>query len=87
FTGIAWPAIKGAQADLVSEHKNFEQEIELVQDTFTNLGFIIGPILAGFLSSRFGFLETLGIIGVIIFIVSLLLLIFTPNQLFLKKKS
>lgn len=80
-TGIARPAIRGANADYVSDVPNKEQEIELLQDSFTNLGFIVGPVLAGTFSSAFGNLQSIGIIGVITCIVSIILLASTPKHI------
>ncbi|OGL70773.1 hypothetical protein A3C09_04370 [Candidatus Uhrbacteria bacterium RIFCSPHIGHO2_02_FULL_47_44] len=80
-TGITWPAIRGAYADYVSDVPNKEQDIELLQDSFTNLGFIVGPVLAGSLSGAFGHLQTIGIIGVVTCVISLILLVTTPKNI------
>lgn len=84
FISLAWPAINGAYADYIDETKNAEKEIEGLEDFFTNLGYIIGPILAGSLFDLIGSsaaFSTLGLFGAISAVV---LLIITPKHIRIK---
>jgi predicted MFS family arabinose efflux permease len=84
-TGIAWPVIKSIFADYVSEAKSNEQEIELVQDVFTNIGFILGPAVGGFLAATVGHIQTFGVVGIVGALLAVSLLIFTPRHINIAK--
>ena len=71
---IARPAIASAYANYISESEGIEPEFEATQVFFGNLGFIIGPILSGFLADQIGFGYTFTVIGAIGFIISAILL-------------
>lgn len=78
---MAWPAINGVYANYINEAPRVEKEIEGVQDFFTNIGYVIGPMLAGFLAQAFGDANSFAIIGLIGVIAGLLLLVFTPKKI------
>lgn len=82
---IAWPAIRGTIADYVSESPRLESEIEGVGDFSGNVGYVIGPALAGILAYNFGNLESFSVLGVIGVILSLILFKFTPKRINLSK--
>ncbi len=84
---MAWPAVNGVYADYISEAPRVEKEIEGVQDFFTNIGYVIGPMVAGFLAEAFGSSNSFAIIGAVGVIAGLLLLVFTPNNISLKKTA
>jgi MFS family permease len=65
------PSLNGAYADYVIRTPQYETEIEALQDFFTNLGYIIGPILAGFLADKTGNLNSFGFLGLLgVFIIA-----------------
>jgi len=78
---IAWPAINGVYADYISEAPHVEKEIETLEDSSTNLGYIIGPMVAGFASEHLGHVETFSILGVFGFIVAIVLMYKTPRHI------
>ncbi len=80
-TSLAWPAINGVYADYISEAPKIEKEIEALQDSTTNLGYVIGPILAGFASEYLGHLEALSILGVVSGITAIVLSRTTPREI------
>lgn len=53
FFAVAWPAIGAVYADFISEKPAWEKEIEGWGDLSNNLGFAVGPALAGFLADSF----------------------------------
>lgn len=61
--GICWPAMEGAYADYISETPKAESEIEGLVDFFTNLGYIVGPIIAGTLADWYGNAEAFTLLG------------------------
>ncbi len=84
---LAWPALKGAYADYIGEAKNIFGEVEAIQDFFTNIGFIVGPILAGFLADQIGEGLTFTAIGVIGIVLTCILLIVTPRSISVRDMS
>jgi len=81
FVNLALPAMEGAYADYISETGQVEKEIEAVIDFFTNLGFIIGPVLGGLLADLFGNAEAFSLLGIISAWLAFLLLRITPKHI------
>lgn len=81
---FAWPAISGAYADYMNESPNLEKEINTLQDSFTNLGYIIGPIIAGFSSQYLGHLASFSLLGLIGLVLSLIFMKITPKHIIIK---
>lgn len=74
FISMSWPAINGAYADYISETAKYESEIAGLEDFYTNIGYVIGPISAGFLADKLGNSAAFSILGVLGVFVSLYLL-------------
>jgi MFS family permease len=87
FVSVAYPANSGTYADYISESESVGTEIESQADLATNIGYVIGPILAGFLADTFGNIFAFGIIGIIGIAISLLLLLITPRKIKIKIKD
>jgi MFS family permease len=85
LSSLAWPAINGAYADYITEAHNLEKEIEGLEDFASNLGYIIGPILAGFLADRVGNAGTFSVLGLVSVIISIFLLKITPKHIIIPK--
>lgn len=83
---LAWPSIKGAFVDYTTEAGIYEREIEGLGDFFSNIGYVIGPAFAGFLSDKIGNSGAFFALGLFGAITSLILLIFTPRKIILKTK-
>ena len=81
FFAISLPAINGAYADYISESKSLEKEIEGLEDFATNIGYTVGPMLAGFLADRVGNLQSFTVFAVFGICMSIGLLIFTPRKI------
>jgi len=73
FTSVAWPAIQGAFADYIREREELEKEIEGLEDLYTNLGYVFGPVLAGFLADQLGYGSTFTVLAIAIMLSSLFL--------------
>lgn len=84
FIAFSWPSIDGAYADYISESIKYEKEIEGIQDFSTNFGYVVGPILAGFLADKVGNMSSFAYLGFASIIVALLLLQFTPKSIKVK---
>src|SRR5258708_3078784 len=81
FSSLAWPAIKATFADYIYYSQVFETHIEGLADLSTNFGYIIGPILAGLISDKFGNRLGFGILGIFGAIFSLILMRLTPKKI------
>ena len=84
FISMAWPAINGAYADYISETAKAEKEIEGLEDFFTNLGYVAGPILAGFLFDLLGGAAAFSVLGIFGAITAVVLMIITPKRITIK---
>lgn len=78
---LAWPAIKGAFVDYITESYKYEKEIEGLCDFFTNVGYVIGPMFAGFLSDKIGNSGAFSVLGASGIIISLCLIFTTPRSI------
>jgi len=81
FVGFTAPAISGAYADYISESSQVEKEIEALSDFFINLGYVVGPIAAGYLADRVGNAQTFSVLGMGGIILSIILLVVTPRHI------
>jgi len=78
---MAWPAINSACGDYIYESQKFDKEIEGLSDFSINLGYVIGPILAGFIADKVSTNFTFSFLAVVNIIFVILLLIFTPKNI------
>lgn len=81
FIAVSFPSINGACANYISESPEIEKEIETTEDFSLNIGYLLGPILAGILADGFGNANAFAIFGVIGIIVSLILIKLTPKNI------
>jgi MFS family permease len=85
FISMSWPAINGAYADYISETPHYEKEIAGLEDFFTNLGYVLGPVLAGVIADNIGTAGAFSLLGMIGIIVAIILLIITPKKININK--
>ncbi len=87
FINFSLPAMEGAYADYISEADQVEKEIEAIVDFFTNIGFILGPILAGILADLFGNAQAFSLLGIVSAWLAFLLLRITPRHITIEVKK
>lgn len=89
FIALAWPAINGAYADYIMEAPPVAAEIESLEDLSANIGYVIGPIMAGLIADYFGNGKAFTVLGVMGMAVAVALLLETPRKITLRfaKKS
>lgn len=87
FISISLPAINGAYADYIAESNKIEGEIEGLADFSFNLGYVLGPVCAGFFADLFGIAHAFSVVGIIGVVVSLFLLVITPKHIILKAEA
>ncbi len=83
---LAVPLIQGSFADYIAETEEYEKEIEGLEDFYTNLGFIFGPMTAGFLSDQIGNLATFAALGLFAGSAVVVLSLFMPKSIDLKEQ-
>lgn len=80
------PSINGAYADYISETPAYKEDIEGQQDFFTNIGYVIGPMMAGFLADTLGNAGAFSMLGVMGLIIASILLAHTPKSINVMKE-
>ena len=78
---LAWPAIKGAYVDYISEAQKYEREIESIYDLANNLGHIIGPAVAGWAADMLGIRGAFGVMGIFCAGIVLIAWSITPRKI------
>ena len=78
---FSWPAINGVYADFIGETNSLSREVESMADFFGNIGYIIGPIMAGFLADRLGNQAAFSVLGIITALVAVILFKMTPKKI------
>lgn len=78
---LAWPALRAAFADYINETGKYEKEIEGLEDLYTNIGYVLGPALAGFLADWLGNSKTFSVLGVMGVLTAIYLMKITPKKI------
>lgn len=86
FMSMAYPAINGAYADYISETYEYEKEIEGLEDFYTNWGYVIGPMMAGFMADQFGNENTFSVLGIMGVVTAVILILITPANIDIREK-
>lgn len=81
FFGLAYPTVNGIYNDFINEAPGIEKEIETIEDSFTNIAYIVGPIFAGLVSGIFGHFNAFGILGLASAICAVILLFTVPKEI------
>ena len=81
FLAMAFPLIDSVYTDLVARARKGRKHIMGMSSATFSLAYVIGPIMAGFISGKVGEEMTFSIIGGIVFLIATCLLIITPKKL------
>lgn len=81
--GIALPALNGAYADYIVESKEYEKEIQGVVNLFYNIGWMVGPAIAGIAADIFGKQGAFTVLGIFSVITCTYLFIKMPKKVHL----
>lgn len=84
LTSISLTTIRGLYADFIHQVPKEETDIEALGDFSTNIGYVLGPMTAGFLADKVGNAESFAILGVVGFISTLILYRFSGGRLALE---
>ncbi len=80
---MSWPLMDAVYTDLVVRSRRGRKHMIGLSSSTLSLAYVIGPVLAGGLSGKFGEIETFAIIGWGVAIISGILLFVTPKKLHL----
>ena len=81
FLTVAQSSASATISDFITETPHLEKEINTLNDSFVNLGYIVGPMTAGFLGQYFGYIGAFSILGWVGLVVGLMLLVETPKKI------
>lgn len=86
FLSLSLPAINGVYADLIEERADREEEVEILTDFYTNLGYIFGPAAAGFIADNLGNAAAISAVGFAGICVAIVLFVITPRHITIPSK-
>lgn len=75
FISMALPAINATYADHISESPKIEEEIEGLGDFAFNIGYVVGPISAGFMADVIGISGAFSVLGISGAVLAMILLV------------
>ena len=81
FLGFSFPALNGAFSDYLVESANREREIEALGDFYTNIGYVVGPMVAGLLADKVGIAGSFSYLGIFCAVCGALLLVMAPRKI------
>jgi len=87
FINISLPANNGTYADSIYDDGSIGTEIEGEADFATNIGCVIGPMLAGVMADTVGNVATFSVVGVMGVIVAVVLLVIIPSKIRINLKD
>ena len=78
---LAWPIINSIYADNINRDESIHEETESIEDLFTNIGDVLGPIIAGYSAQYAGSHHTFIYVGAIGVLCSAMLLFLKKDTL------
>ena len=81
FFALAVPAMSGAFADYVAEARPIATEITTMEDAFTNMGYVVGPVAAGFVSTFIGYQYAFAALGAYGVVIAMIIWFVTPRHI------
>lgn len=78
---LSWPSINSVYADTIEKSSQDKEQVESIEDFFTNMGDVAGPIMGGFLAEYFGYTHAFFVIGFFGLISSVFIYMVSPKKL------
>ena len=78
---ITYPLIEGVYSDVIDRMGRQKRHMIGLTNSTTSISYIIGPIIAGFISLYFGSINTFVYLGYFVVAISLILILLTPKKL------
>jgi Na+/melibiose symporter-like transporter len=79
FFSIGWPTISAVYTEYIEKNAERRKEIETLQDMFTNLGDVAGPIAGGYMAQYLGFAHSFIALGIFGMAAAIILFFITPR--------
>jgi MFS family permease len=87
FISIAWPEIDAVMEDFVARVGKSSSDLVGVQGLSINLGYVLGPVFAGFIADYLGIRQTFAVLGAGLTLISLISLLLVPRKVRLPEKQ
>lgn len=87
FFAVAYPEIRGVFVDFDSRINKSRNSLIGLESGIYSLGYIVGPIICGFLADSYGIQKTFAILGYGMIIIILLCLFFVPRKVKMPKSE
>ncbi|NMB56703.1 MFS transporter [Candidatus Beckwithbacteria bacterium] len=84
---LAGPEISATYEDYIVRLGNFGGDFIGLNQSSNSLAYVLGPIIAGFIAQLFGYRQTFAVIGTLLFLISLLAIIFTPRKIHMPQQE
>lgn len=81
------PLNDAVYSDLLDRLKKDRMHLMGMSKANSSIAYIVGPLLAGFLTDRFNYYQTFSLIGAVGLVAGFALIIFTPKKLKLKQRN
>jgi MFS family permease len=78
---IVYPLVDGVYSDIVARLGRVRHHMIGLSNSTTSLAYVLGPIIAGFVTSWVGEKNSFVVIGAVIILISVILLLVTPKKL------
>jgi MFS family permease len=85
FICVMNPVAQSIYAHCIHEAPKAKKEVQELGDFFGNAGYVVGPILAGFIADEIGTKEAFSLLGIMAVAFAILFLILMPKKLKMKK--
>lgn len=87
FTSISLPAILAVTQNYVSRLGEFGGEMVGLQNAAASVGYIVGPMLAGWAAMEFGNMQAVAGVGLLLLIIAIINLIFVPHKVHMPQRA
>lgn len=87
FSSLAYPAILAVIQDYITRLGNFGGEMVGLQNAAGSIGYIIGPMLAGWVGMTLGNLPAIGVIGLLMMLISAVNILIVPRKIKMPQKE
>jgi len=84
---ITYPLLEGVYSDIIERMGRQRKHMIGLCSSTTSISYIIGPIVAGIVSSRVGSTMTFVYLGYVVIFIALILMVVTPRKLKLPQKE
>jgi MFS family permease len=84
---VSWPMINAVYSDILSRMGREKKHMMGLSSSMTSMAYIVGPLLAGFLASIYGYKHVFVIMGVSTLVVMSVILMLMPKKIRMPQKQ